>query len=68
MFVMQVIPGNADVDIYTIMERCAFNEEQDQELKKYVEDKGLIYMCTPFSRAAADRLELEYMSVHRRSP
>ena len=63
-----MIPGNADVDIYTIMERCAFNEEQDQELKQYVEEKGLIYICTPFSRAAADRLELKYMSVHRRSP
>ena len=27
------------------------------ELKAYVEAKGLIYLCTPFSRAAADRLE-----------
>ena len=52
-----VIPGNADVSIYEIMERCALNEEEETELKEYVESKGLIFISTPFSRAAADRLE-----------
>lgn len=53
----KVIPGNADVSIYEIMERCALNEDQERQLKEYVESKGMIYMSTPFSRAAADRLE-----------
>lgn len=53
----KVIPGNADVSIYEIMERCALNEEDETELKQYVESKGLIFISTPFSRAAADRLE-----------
>ena len=44
------------------MERCAFNEKQERELKKYTESLGLIYLCTPFSRAAADRLNR--MGVH----
>jgi N-acetylneuraminate synthase len=53
----KVIPGNADVSIYEIMERCALNEEEELELKKYVESKGMIFISTPFSRAAAERLK-----------
>jgi N-acetylneuraminate synthase len=52
----KVIPGNADVSIYEIMERCALNEEDEIKLKAYVESKGMIFISTPFSRAAADRL------------
>lgn len=52
-----IIPGNADVSIYEIMERCALNEEDEIKLQKYVESKGMIFISTPFSRAAADRLE-----------
>jgi N-acetylneuraminate synthase len=53
----KVIPGNADVSIYEIMERCALNEDEEIQLKKYVECKGMIFISTPFSRAAANRLE-----------
>lgn len=52
----KVIPGNADVSIYEIMERCALNEADELELKNYVESKGMIFISTPFSRAAAERL------------
>src|SRR5258706_10780851 len=52
----KVIPGNADVSIYDIMQRCALSEEEEFELKQYVEAKGMIFISTPFSRAAADRL------------
>ncbi len=53
----KVIPGNADVSIYEIMERCSLNESDEFELKKYVESKGMIFISTPFSRAAANRLK-----------
>lgn len=53
----KVIPGNADVSIYEIMERCSLNEEEELELKNYVESKGMIFISTPFSRAAANRLK-----------
>jgi N-acetylneuraminate synthase len=53
----KVIPGNADVSIYEIMERCALNEEDELSLKQYVEDNGMIFISTPFSRAAANRLQ-----------
>jgi N-acetylneuraminate synthase len=51
-----VVPGNTTETIWDIMVRCALPEEQERALKTYVEGKGLIYLCTPFSRAAADRL------------
>jgi sialic acid synthase SpsE len=53
----QVRPGNADVSIYDIMARCALSEADEDALKHYVESKGMIFISTPFSRAAADRLQ-----------
>src|SRR5690348_8854735 len=50
----KVIPGNADVSIYEIMRRCALNEEEEFDMKCYAESKGLIFISTPFSRAAAN--------------
>ncbi|MFY9074620.1 N-acetylneuraminate synthase [Malaciobacter mytili] len=61
----KVIPGNASVSIYEIMKRCALNEEDEIKLKKYVESKGMIFMSTPFSRAAADRLERMGVSSYK---
>ncbi|MDX8044608.1 N-acetylneuraminate synthase family protein [Gracilibacillus sp. S3-1-1] len=52
-----VKPGNSDSSIYDIMSRCALSEEEEIELKEYIESKGMIFLSTPFSRAAADRLE-----------
>ncbi|MFK5889296.1 MAG: N-acetylneuraminate synthase family protein [Flavobacteriaceae bacterium] len=52
----QVIPGNAKESIYEIMARCALNEADETALKNYVESKGMLFISTPFSRAAADRL------------
>jgi N-acetylneuraminate synthase len=51
-----VIPGNSSDSIYEIMKRCALSKDEEVELKRYVESKGMIFISTPFSRAAADRL------------
>ncbi len=61
----QVIPGNADVSIYDIMARCALSEADERRLKDYVESKGMIFLSTPFSRAAADRLERMNVSAYK---
>ena len=53
----KIIPGNADMSIYDIMKCCALNEKDEIKLKEYVESKGMIFLSTPFSRAAAERLE-----------
>ncbi len=61
----KVIPGNADVSIYEIMQRCALSEEDEIKLKEYVESKGMIFISTPFSRAAANRLEKMGVSAYK---
>lgn len=53
----KVIPGNTDVSIWEVMERCALSEESERVLKERVESLGMVFLSTPFSRAAADRLE-----------
>src|SRR3954469_22831409 len=52
-----VIPGNATESIWDIMARCALSEDEERRLKAYVESRGMIFLSTPFSRAAAVRLE-----------
>lgn len=61
----KVIPGNTDISIYEVMERCALNEEEEIDLKQYVEEKGMIFISTPFSRAAADRLNRMDVSAYK---
>ena len=53
----KIFPPNANSSIWDIMAECALSLEDEAELKKYTEDKGLIYISTPFSRSAADFLE-----------
>lgn len=53
----EVIPGNADISIYEIMSKCALNENDEYALKDHVEGKGMLFISTPFSRAAANRLQ-----------
>lgn len=53
----QKIPGNSPYSIWDIMSRCALNEADEQDLKKFVEDCGSVFISTPFSFAAVDRLE-----------
>ena len=52
-----IFPPNADVSIWHVMERCALNLTDEAELKRYTESLGMIWISTPFSRAAADFLE-----------
>ena len=61
----KVIPGNANESIYEIMTQCALSEEDEIQLKEYVESKGMIFLSTPFSRAAADRLERMQVSAYK---
>ena len=56
-----VIPGNAEESIWEIMKRCSLTKKEEIYLKDYVTKKGLIYLSTPFSRAAAN--ELNFLGV-----
>jgi len=52
-----VIPGNSVKSIYDVMAECALSEDDERELMRYSESKGIVFLSTPFSRAAANRLE-----------
>lgn len=56
-YARSVIPGNSSDSIYDIMSRCALSESDEYELMQYTRSLGMVFLSTPFSRAAADRLE-----------
>jgi sialic acid synthase SpsE len=51
-----IFPPNADKSIWHVMQECALSKDDEIALKKHAESLGLIYISTPFSRAAADFL------------
>jgi N-acetylneuraminate synthase len=53
----EIFPPNADVSIWDVMAQCALSREDEAELKRYTEELGMIWISTPFSRAACDFLE-----------
>jgi N-acetylneuraminate synthase len=60
-----VVPGNASESIWDIMKRCALSEDEERKIKEYVAEKQMIFLSTPFSRAAADRLERIGVSAYK---
>jgi len=52
----KIIPINANKNIFDLIDDCSLNEKEEMELKKYIEKKGAIFLSTPFSRKAVDRL------------
>jgi len=52
----QAIPGNSKHSIYKIIKKCALSEIDESKLMKYIISKKKIFISTPFSKAAVDRL------------
>jgi N-acetylneuraminate synthase len=52
-----VIPGNAEVSIAEVIRNSTLSENDEFELMNFVKENGAIFMSTPFSREAADRLQ-----------
>ncbi|OQA89340.1 MAG: N,N'-diacetyllegionaminic acid synthase [Elusimicrobia bacterium ADurb.Bin231] len=51
-------PGKISKErLWDIIKRCELTEKEEIKIKKYCEKKKIIYMSTPFSREAAERLE-----------
>ncbi len=44
-------------NLYDSLEEICLTEKEEIELKNYVEEKGMIFISSPFSFAAVDRLE-----------
>ena len=52
-----ITPGNANQTIFEIMSKCSLDEQRERKLMEYVQKRGCIFISTPFSRAAAERLK-----------
>lgn len=50
-------PGDiSDEKLWDIIKRCELTEAEEREVQAYCAKKGVMYLSTPFSREAADRL------------
>jgi sialic acid synthase SpsE len=50
-------PGEISAErLWDIIKRCELTEDEERKVKAHCEGKGMIYLSTPFSRAAANRL------------
>lgn len=51
-------PGEISTEkLWDIIKRCELTEDEERMVQAYCSDKGIIYLSTPFSREAADRLQ-----------
>lgn len=51
-----IVPVHTKENIFDIIDKCSLNEKEEFELLQYTQKNGLIFISTPFSKAAADRL------------
>jgi sialic acid synthase SpsE len=51
-------PGDISTEkLWDIIKRCELTEDEEKRVQAYCKQKGVIYLSTPFSREAADRLD-----------
>ncbi len=52
----KIIPGNAKVSIWDVISESTLTVKEMQTCKRHAEKLGLEFLCTPFSREAAEAL------------
>ncbi len=52
----KTIPGNSNKSIYEIIKKNSLNAEKEYKLMNYIKKRKKIFISTPFSRKAVDRL------------
>ncbi len=52
----KIIPSHTKDSIYNIIKKCSLSEKDEFKLMNYVKKKGMIFISTPFSKKAVDRL------------
>lgn len=58
MIQTDMTPGEISTDtLWDIIKRCELTEEEERKVQAHCGERGLIYLSTPFSREAADRLD-----------
>lgn len=51
------LSSNFEEPLYEFLKKNAFNLQQHYEIKKYCDQQGIMYLCTPFSLKAAKEIE-----------
>ncbi len=52
----KIKPGNSDKSIFKIMKNSSLSEKDEYFLMRHIQKRGRIFISSPFSRAAVDRL------------
>jgi N-acetylneuraminate synthase len=52
----KIIPGNSKINIFDIIKSCQLSHDEELRMATYVRQKKAIFISTPFSRDAVDRL------------
>lgn len=56
---------NFDMPLYEFLKQYALTLEQHRQIKAACDDFGITYLCTPFSRTAADEVETLGVSAYK---
>lgn len=56
-YAKKIKPGNSNKSIYDIISKCALSEKEEKKLMLHVKSLKATFISTPFSRAAANRLQ-----------
>jgi len=58
MIPTDMTPGRISSEpLWNIIQRCELTEAEEREVKELCDEVGMLFLSTPFSREAADRLE-----------
>jgi N-acetylneuraminate synthase len=58
MIPTDMTPGEISSEkLWDIIKRCELSEDEERRVRDHCAEKGILYLSTPFSREAADRLE-----------
>lgn len=52
----KIKPGNSNMNIFQIVKKYSLSEEEEYKLMKYTKKLSMIFLSTPFSKQAVDRL------------
>ena len=52
----KIIPSHTKENIFDIIKKCSLSEEDEFKLMRHTKKRGMIFISTPFSRMAVDRL------------
>lgn len=52
----KIVPGNSKSSIYTIIKKYSLSYENEKKLMNYIKQKKGVFISTPFSKSAVDRL------------